>query len=190
MKFPLILASTSVYRKSLLEKLGYPFRGIPPLVDENIMKGQGKSPREIAEALAKLKAMAVFKKHPQALVIGSDQVVSCEEKILGKGGSFEAAFEQLQFISGKTHQLITSVCLIYPGGLEEFTEIVTLSMPEHSDEFLQAYLKKDAPYDCAGSYKIEENGMRLFNEIKCEDHSAIIGLPLLKTHKALRRLLF
>lgn len=185
---PLILASTSRYRKELLERLGLPFQAEAPGVDEDAIKGAGLVPRQIAETLAERKAMAVATRHPGAVVIGSDQLAALDGQVLGKAGSRERAVGQLRAMRGRTHELITAVCVVHPGGTERHTAIASLAMRQLDDAALERYVAADNPLDCAGSYKLECRGIALFERIDCDDHSSIVGLPLLWLSGALARL--
>lgn len=182
---PLILASTSKYRAALLSQLGWEFRALSPDVDEDQLKGQGLPPEELALQLSKLKARAVYEKHPEAWVIGSDQVCALGEEILSKPGTMEKARKQLENMQGKTHRLLTAVTVSSPKGERSFVNITTLHMRPLTSEQIAAYLSADHPLDCAGSYKLESSGIKLFSKIEMEDHTAIIGLPLIQLSSVL-----
>lgn len=184
----LILASTSKYRKALLERLGVPFDCVAPQVDEDTFKTLGLQPIELAETLAEKKAEAVSRIHPDGVVIGGDQLVSFENQIAGKPGDEENAVRQLQLMSGRIHELVTSVCIIGPNEKTIFTNLTRLTMRELSESEIRRYVAADRPIDCAGSYKLEAHGITLFSGIESEDHSAISGLPLMATTSALRGL--
>lgn len=175
----IILASSSPYRKALLERLGITFDCVSPDVDEDKYKEKINNPVELAQTLAKLKAQAVFEKNKDCIVIGSDQLLSFEGKTYGKPKTATRAFEQLRKLSGKTHKLITSYCVLHPSGEHIETNITKLEMRELSDDLIKNYLSEDNPIDCAGSYKLELKGISLFKAIRTDDHTAIIGLPLL-----------
>jgi len=178
--FPLILASTSKYRKALLSQLGWSFEAHSPDVDEDAYKSSSLSPQTLALTLSELKARAVFELNQGSCVIGSDQVCTVEGSTLSKPGTKEKALEQLLLLQGRSHELITSVTLIYPGGMKSFSNVTRLHMRELSSEEIIRYLEVDSPYDCAGSYKLEARGITLFEKIEMEDHTAIIGLPLIQ----------
>lgn len=184
----IILASSSPYRKALLERLGLAFDCVSPDVDEDAFKEKIPDPVELAERLALEKALAVQARHPDAIVIGSDQLLSFEGQNLGKAGSLEKAFTQLKMLSGKTHRLITSYCIISSAGKHVETNITTLKMRDLRDEVIKNYLRADNPIDCAGSYKLELKGISLFEKVETDDHTAIIGLPLLSVGNELTRL--
>lgn len=181
----LILASTSKYRQELLGRLNLPFQAISPGVDEEPFKSLDLSPKDLAQKLAFEKASAVAQKFPGAVVIGSDQVAAIKSKILDKPGDHQTATNQLSFLSGKEHVLLTAVCICYDGKTIEFLDETTLAMKQLSASQIDRYLKYDQPYDCAGSYKIESLGISLFESIDCADFNAITGLPLLKLSKYL-----
>lgn len=186
--FPLILASTSKYRRELLSQLGLPFESVAPGVDEDKIKQQAFSPLELALELSKLKALAVACKYPQACIIGSDQVCNLDGLILDKPGSIAKATEQLAELQGKTHELITAVTLVHPKGIESFVNTTTLHMRPLSLAQIHHYIKADEPLDCAGSYKLESQGIKLFDHIEMTDHTAIIGLPLIELTTSLIKL--
>ncbi len=178
--YPLILASTSKYRGALLSQLSWPFTQEAPGVDENAFKSNGLTPRELARELALRKAEAVFVKHPSSLVIGSDQVCTIEGEILSKPGTAEKALEQLLKLQGKHHELITAVCLMFPKKTIRFENRTRLFMRPMTSEGLKTYIDQDLPLDCAGSYKLESSGVKLFEKIEMDDHTSIIGLPLIQ----------
>lgn len=181
MPHPLILASTSKYRRELLSHLGMPFTSVAPEVDEDKFKDSGLSPEELSKVLSEAKAFAVFSKHPDALVIGSDQVLNLQGTILGKPGTESKAIEQLTHMNGLTHELITAVTLFGPNNINlTFVNTTVLHMRELSLRQITEYVEQDKPLDCAGSYKLEARGIRLFSKIEMTDHSAIIGLPLIE----------
>jgi septum formation protein len=180
MPYPLILASTSKYRSALLSQLGYEFETTSPGVDEDIVKSGLKSPSEIALTLSRLKAEAVFSLKPNACVIGSDQVCSFEGRILGKPHTKELAIEQLSSLQGKKHELLTAVTVICPEGHESFVNRTILQMRALTLEDIKSYVSYDLPLDCAGSYKLESRGIKLFQKIEMSDHTSIIGLPLIE----------
>ena len=178
---PIILGSTSIYRKKLLEKTGLVFSTQKPSFDEESAKGQlliqKKSPLEIAEALSRGKADSI--KAPESLIIAGDQLVQFNGEILGKAGNFENAFLQLKKLNGQTHELITAITIKTSEKTLHLNHLTKLKMKILSDSELKNYLKKDEPYDSAGSYKIEESGLILFEKIESDDFSAIQGLPLI-----------
>jgi septum formation protein len=186
--YPLILASTSKYRGALLSQLGLPFEAIAPGVDEDQLKYQGLSPTQLAMELGRLKAQAVFKKRPEACVIGSDQVCMLNGELLGKPGSFDQAIAQLSKMQGQHHELITAVTLISPQGEINFHNRTLLFMRPLTIDQIKAYVAEDKPLDCAGSYKLETKGIKLFEKIEMDDHTSIIGLPLIQLNNHLLQL--
>jgi septum formation protein len=180
----LILASTSVYRRELLARLRIPFDVISPQVDETPLPGE--STLTLALRLAKAKAAAVAKDHPEAWVIGSDQVADLCGAAIGKPGNFERAMAQLQLMRGATVTFQTALCLMH--GHEETiinvpTEVTFRKLP---DDALEAYLHAEEPYDCAGSAKSEGLGISLLESIQSDDPTALIGLPLIALSGLLR----
>ncbi|MBW2714000.1 MAG: septum formation protein Maf [Deltaproteobacteria bacterium] len=176
----LILASTSPYRKVLLEQLGIPFQCVAPLFDEERWKDSDLNPVELVTELAQQKALSIAVSHPKAVVIGSDQMAVSEGKLLGKPGSRESAIEQLSELSGKSHELLTAVALCHKSQVITFLNRTRLSMRNLDREQIERYVDADEPWDCAGAYKIESRGISLFNEIETQDHTAIQGLPLIE----------
>ena len=180
----LILASTSVYRRELLDRLRIPFDVVSPQVDEVPLPGE--STLNLALRLAKAKAAAVAKDHPEAWVIGSDQVADLCGAAIGKPGNFERAMAQLQLMRGATVTFQTALCLMH-GDLETSVSIPTeVTFRKLSDDVLEAYLHAEEPYDCSGSAKSEGLGISLLESIKSDDPTALIGLPLIALSGLLR----
>lgn len=175
----LILASSSRYRRAQLEQIGTHFNYVAPDYDEEANKDLTLSPQDLAVSLALGKAESLRANYPQAAILGGDQLVDFDGAILGKPGSKNAAVEQLLAMSGKTHRLITSVCLLTPNKVFRHTDIAEMHMRSFNRAQLQAYVEADNPIDCAGSYKLERAGIGLFEGIACDDFSSIQGLPLL-----------
>lgn len=186
----LILASTSPYRKELLERLGLPFEALASHVNEDAFKEKIADPRELTETLAKEKALSVFETNQNAVVIGGDQVSLFKGKILGKPHTKEGAFNQLKELQGQTHQLVTATCVKSQELEVVWTEIMTMKMRPLNDEEILRYIEADNPLDCAGSYKIEGLGITLFEKISGDDHTSIIGMPLMSLSHHLRSLGF
>ena len=184
----LILASTSPYRKILVERLGVPFRCLDPRVDEDPFKTSITDPRTLAEALALAKARAVAARHPAAVIIGGDQVVALDGAVLGKPGTNERARAQLRALAGRTHELITAMAVVAPGRIYRETAIAVLSLRPLTTEAIERYVAADHPTDCAGSYKLEARGITLFDRIEAADHSAITGIPLIALTSILTQL--
>ena len=175
---PLVLASTSVYRRELLQRLRLPFSVRSPQTDEAQLPGE--APREMALRLAKAKASAVACFEPGAWVIGSDQVCACEGRVLGKPGSHDAAAAQLRLLRGRESVFHTAIALVAPDGRTQVQEVPTrVHMRLLTDMQIEAYLRADQPYDCAGSAKSESLGIALVEAISSDDPTAIVGLPLI-----------
>lgn len=186
----LILASTSPYRRELLQRLGVTFRCEPPHVDEDDLKAAGLAPRDLASRLALAKAAAVSAREPTAVVIGSDQVCAIEGTRLSKPGSREAAVAQLQRLAGRTHELHTAVSVLGPASRQTAVDSTRLRMRPLSLPQIERYVDRDRPYDCVGAYKLECAGITLFEAIESEDHTAITGLPLIAVVRMLGELGF
>lgn len=186
----LVLASTSPYRRALLDRLGYPFTCEKPNVDEDRFKVEGRTPQALAALLAREKAREVSLRKPGALVIGGDQVAAIGTSILGKPGSVDMAVAQLLRLQNQTHQLYTAVHLMGPGIDVPLMEVTHLTMRALSFQQARHYVMKDQPLDCAGSYKLEVTGVKLFSKIEGADHDAIVGLPLISLQTQLLALGF
>jgi septum formation protein len=181
---PLILASTSRYRRELLDRLRLDFRTVAPEVDETPLPGE--TPAVLAQRLALAKAQAVARLHPQAIVIGSDQVADLQGQCLGKPGQHDKAVAQLRAMRG--HQVIfqTAVALVAPGLVQQELAQVRVRFRDLTDEEIERYLRAEQPYDCAGSAKSEGLGIALLESIDSDDPTALIGLPLIRTCRLLR----
>ncbi len=186
--YPLVLASTSKYRAQLLGQLGWAFSSEDPGVDETPFKQMDLAPADIALKLSRLKSEAVFSRNPVCCVIGSDQVCAIGEAIFGKPKSKDAAVKQLQELNGKTHELLTAVTVTSPHGQTSFLNVTRLHMRELTTDEIIRYVEADLPLDCAGSYKLEARGIKLFERIEMDDHTAIIGLPLIELSQVLLNL--
>lgn len=185
----LILASQSPYRKALLENLGLSFISDRPLADEEELKMRGPTDLvELTRFLSFHKANSLRAKYLDAVILGSDQLAEVDGQRLDKPGSHAKAFEQLQRMQGRSHRLITSLCVLAPTSTFTFTDITTLHMRKLSNSQIESYLIQDNPYDCAGSYKIERGGMALIERLETGDPSAIQGLPLISLTSALLQL--
>lgn len=179
MKKDLILASKSPYRKELLERLGLSFRCVDPQYDEAPLKKLISNPEKLTQELSIGKAQAVLKLNQNSVIIGSDQVCHIEGEILGKTGSYEKSILQLEKLSGKKHELITSYAIMNNEKTIIKTNITQLFMRKLTTYQIKNYLSADNPIDCAGSYKLELKGISLMEKIITEDYTAIIGLPLI-----------
>jgi septum formation protein len=182
----LILGSTSRYRKELLSRLGIPFEVAAPEVDETPLLNE--APRDLARRLAFAKARAVASKHPDAVVIGSDQVADLEGEPLGKPGNHTNAVKQLQRMRGKTviFQTALSVICVATGFEQTDLASVKVTFRDLTDAEIESYLKAEEPYDCAGSAKSEGLGIALLAAIDNDDPTALVGLPLIRTCHMLR----
>jgi septum formation protein len=188
----LVLASTSPYRRALLERLGLPFRCRAPLCDESTLQRDwsGLGPVRLSEELAWAKASSLREEEPDSTTIGCDQVVSLGGQIFGKPGTAERAVDQLMSMSGQAHELITSMVVAHRGEVYRHTDVTRLRMRPLERDAIERYVAADRPFDCAGSYKLESRGIVLFDQIESEDHSAITGLPLIALVTILRKLGF
>ncbi len=182
----LVLASTSPYRRKLLERLRLPFRCVAPGVDEAEIKTQLDDPVDLATRLARTKAQVVSGREAGAVVIGSDQLVAFEGRVLGKPGTSDRAIEQLLAMAGREHSLVTAVAVADGDGVEIATDIARLWLRPLDVHEAARYVAVDQPLDCAGSYKIESLGISLFDRIEASDQTAIVGLPLLTVCRMLR----
>jgi septum formation protein len=183
----LVLASSSPYRKALLERLGIAFDVAAPHVDERPLRGE--APRDTALRLSGLKAQAVRAAHRDALIIGSDQVALAEGRLLGKPGEHASALRQLRALSGKSAEFHTAVTLLDAANSQTQSRIVpcTVLFRKLDDARIESYLRREQPYDCAGSAKIEGLGIALVARIDTEDPTALIGLPLIALTEMLER---
>ncbi|MDO9091965.1 MAG: Maf family nucleotide pyrophosphatase [Rubrivivax sp.] len=183
---PLILASTSRYRRELLQRLHLPFEAVAPQVDETPLPGE--RPAALAQRLALAKAQAVAALRPGAIVIGSDQVADLDGQPIGKPGSHERAVEQLQRMRG--HRVVFQTAVSVVRADRHFAQTllapVTVSFRNLSDAEIEHYLRTEEPYDCAGSAKCETLGIALLDAIDSDDPTALIGLPLIRTCRLLR----
>ena len=191
MSFPspaLILASTSTYRRDLLARLGLPFAVQRSNVDEHVIAGEPPRIRAERLALAKATAIAVSGLYPRSVVIGADQVASCEGSILDKPGNAQVARAQLQAQSGRSVLFHSAVAIVDTGrGTEEcFTDLTTVVMRTLGSAEIDAYIAADQPFDCAGSLRSEKLGISLCERIDSEDPTGLIGLPLIRLCAALR----
>lgn len=186
----LVLASSSSYRRELLQRLGIPFIWARPDVDEQPLPGEDIE--TMTQRLALSKAQALVKQYPQALIIGSDQACQREgtTTILGKPGTFERARQQLAAASGNVVAFHTALVVLNSatGHRESAHDIFKVHFRELSAEEISAYLRKDEPFDCAGSFKAEALGITLFRGMEGKDFHSLIGLPLISLCDLLRRM--
>lgn len=183
----LVLASSSPYRKALLERLGIAFDVAAPHVDERPLRGE--APRDTALRLSGLKAQAVRAGYRDALIIGSDQVALSEGRLLGKPGDHASAVRQLRALSGKSAEFHTAVTLLDAASSQAQTRSVPCKVQFRplDDKRIESYLRREQPYDCAGSAKIEGLGIALVARIDTEDPTSLIGLPLIALTEMLER---
>ena len=185
MEIPIILESTSKYRQALLTQLGIPFTLKTPLFDEDAFKSNSLEPKALAQFLSQKKAQSLAESNN--CIIAGDQLVELEGKVLGKPKTFENAYKQLKSMIGKTHHLHTAITVIHRKVEVNLLHTTVLEMKNLTEQQITDYLKLDEPFDCAGSYKIEQNGKNLFNKIDCDDFSAIQGLPLIHLTRILKQ---
>ncbi|MFZ6639126.1 Maf-like protein [Undibacterium sp. TC4M20W] len=185
----LILASSSVYRRELLTRLQFNFESIAPELDES--PGPGESPDQTALRLAQQKAEAIAKNQPEAIIIGSDQVATLDGLQIGKPGNHEAALKQLQLMRGREVVFHTALCVLdnrqsAPSPLQIQDVCTMVRFRDLSDAELDAYLRIEQPYDCAGSAKNEGLGIAIIEGINSNDPTALTGLPLIALTSMLR----
>ena len=177
MSVNIILASTSPYRRALLKQLNLPFECQNPHTDEALLENETAA--NSAYRLAGLKAQAVASKNPDSIVIGSDQLATCEDKILGKPGDHEQAIQQLHSMAGKTITFYTGLCVIFGNQRHQLVEEFQVQMRPLTPEQIENYLHTEQPYNCAGSFKSEGLGITLFSHMQGKDPNSLIGLPLI-----------
>ena len=183
----LILASTSPFRKAILDKLGVNFETASPETDETAQKDE--TPQQLVERLSIAKAKAIADKVENALVIGSDQVSVINGEIIGKPHTHENAVKQLQNASGKTVTFYTGLCLYNTATQQYQSDVVPFNVVfrKLNDEQIESYLKKEEPYNCAGSFKSEALGIVLFEKLEGDDPNTLMGLPLIRLVKMLEQ---
>jgi septum formation protein len=187
----LILASTSRYRRSLLERLGLPFSCVAPGVDEAALSNEAGM--ALVARLARAKAAAVASQHPQAWIIGSDQVALLveaggQETILGKPGTAAKCIQQLEQCSGRTLSFITGVAVVQhgSGACREFIDTTRVRYRDLDRATIERYVERERPFDCAGGFKSEALGITLCESIDSTDPTGLIGLPLIRLSALLR----
>jgi MAF protein len=184
---PLVLGSTSPYRRQLLEKLALTFVTAAPDCDERARTGE--APAALVERLSEAKARSVAKQYPNGLIIGSDQVAVLDDSIVGKPHDRAAAMAQLRAASGRTVRFLTGLCLYNAAtdraqrGVEPFS----VAFRELEDDEIERYLDREAPYDCAGSFRSEGYGITLARALEGRDPNTLIGLPLIALSAMLRK---
>ena len=184
----ILLASASRYRQGLLDRFLNDYETVAPGVDEK--RQDGENPEEMAARLARSKAEAVSSTNPDALIIGADQLAVLEGKVLGKPGDHQRAVEQLLAASGQSVRFLTAVCVLDPGTRRRYEHIdtTTVRFRQFDRRLADTYLRHDKPYDCAGSFKIEGAGFVLFESVRTDDPTALIGLPMIWLAGTLREL--
>ena len=183
----LVLASTSSYRKALLARLGLAFEVASPGVDEGVLPAE--SPAQTALRLSVLKARSQERRFPDALIIGSDQVAAAGEERYGKPGDHEAAVRQLRSLSGKALDFHTAVTLLDARTRQLESRVVACRVfwRPLDERRIEAYLRREQPYDCSASAKAEGLGIALIERIQTDDPSSLIGLPLIALSEMLER---
>jgi septum formation protein len=176
---PIVLASSSPYRRGLLDRFLDAYEAVDPEVDESNNDDLG--PAELARYLARTKAEAVVINSRNALVIGADQLAVLDDQVLGKPGDNAKAVEQLLAASGKTVTFLTAVCILDPIGRAryEHTDKTIVRFRQFDRRLVEAYLRHDEPYDCAGSFKLEGAGYVLFESVQADDPTGLIGMPMI-----------
>jgi septum formation protein len=175
----IFLASSSPYRRDLLDRFLDSYEAVDPEVDET--NDEDLEPAELARHLARRKAEAVAVNARKALVIGADQLAVLDDRVLGKPGDHAKAAEQLLAASGKSVTFLTAVCILDPVGRAryEHTDTTVVRFRNFDRRLVDAYLRHDQPYDCAGSFRIEGAGFVLFESVKTDDPTALVGLPMI-----------
>ncbi len=175
----IFLASSSPYRRDLLDRFLDDYEAVDPEVDES--NTDNLAPADLARQLARRKAEAVAINARNALVIGADQLAVLEDRVLGKPGDHARAVEQLLAASGKSVTFLTAVCILDPVGRAryEHTDTTIVRFRQFDRRLAEAYLRHDQPYDCAGSFKLEGAGFVLFESVRTDDPTALVGLPMI-----------
>ena len=175
----IVLASASQYRRDLLDRFLDDYQAVSPDIDES--NPDGLSPKKLARRLARQKAETVSRTARNSLIIGADQLAVLDGQVLGKPGDHQKAVEQLMAASGQTVTFRTAVCILDPVGRTRYEHIdkTTVRFRQFDRRLVETYLRHDEPYDCAGSFKIEGAGFVLFESVKTDDPTALIGLPMI-----------
>lgn len=183
----LVLASTSPYRRQLLERFGIRFTVAAPDVDETPLPGE--TPIDLANRLARAKAEVIAHRHPASVIVGSDQVALFGREVIGKPGNPERCVEQLKMLSGHKLAFHTAVNVIQSdtGSNQSHLDITTVHFRKLTNEEIERYVARERPVNCAGGFKAEALGITLFDRIESQDPTALIGLPLIWLSAALRR---
>ena len=179
MQKKLILASSSRYRRELLDRLGLEYDAESPDIDESSRPGE--TPKDTALRLSEMKARAIWEKHPGSVVIGSDQVADLKGTKLGQPHTRERAIEQLTAMQDNVVVFYTALCVINAEGrAEKLLSPTTIRMRSLKRETIEAYVDREEPFDCAGAAKIEKLGIALMASVESDDPTSLIGLPLMK----------
>jgi septum formation protein len=188
----LLLASESPYRRELLGRLKIPFSSERPAMDEEALKKTlgPLAPSELAQKLALAKARSLSKSHPDQWILGSDQILCLGTQTFGKSHSREGAIQQLESLSGKTHELLTAWALVCGDQEKIGLHRSRIVMRKLSSIEIERYVDLERPFDCAGSYKMESLGISLVESIETSDFTSIVGLPLLELSRHLREIGF
>lgn len=175
----IFLASSSPYRRGLLDRFLDEYEAVSPDIDETNV--DGLSPEDLAAHLARSKAETVSANARRALIIGADQLAVLDDVVLGKPGNHQKAVEQLMAASGKAVRFLTAVCMLDPvtRARYEHTDVTTVVFRDYDRRLAESYLRHDEPYDCAGSFKLEGAGFVLFESVTTDDPTALIGLPMI-----------
>lgn len=175
----IFLASSSPYRRGLLDRFLDEYEAVSPDIDET--NPGGLDPASLATYLARKKAEAVSANIHRALIIGADQLAVLDDRVLGKPGNHARAVEQLMAAAGKTITFLTAVCILDPVTRKryEHTDTTKVRFRQFDIRLAESYLRHDQPYDCAGSFKLEGAGFVLFESVQAEDPTALIGLPMI-----------
>jgi len=184
---PVILASTSPYRRTLFDRLGLPYRALAPAFEE--VPVPGLDPQQTVTHFAQMKALSLSEQHPDAIIVGSDQGLIAHGKLWGKPGTFEAACAQLAALGGGEHELFTAVSVLDAASGQSALAIqrCLLAYRKLSTAEIADYVERDRPLDCAGSFKIESLGIAIFERVESDDPTGIMGLPLIRVRQLLAR---
>jgi len=183
-----LLGSTSTYRAELLSRLQLPFTTARPICDETPQPSE--PPNKLASRLAKTKALSLQNEHPNAIIIGSDQVAALDKVVIGKPGTVDTARQQLRSMRGKSVVFYTALSVVdaRSGQVLNALDETTATLRDLNNAEIDRYLEIERPLDCAGSFKIEGLGISLFDRVESTDPTALIGLPLIKLCQCLREL--
>ena len=175
----IILASASPYRRGLLDRFLDAYETVSPDIDES--NALALSPEELVQHLARKKAETVSMNARSSLIIGADQLAVLGDQIMGKPGNHQKAIEQLLAAAGQSLSFLTAVCILDPVSRSRYEHIdrTTVQFRQFDRRLADSYLRHDQPYDCAGSFKIEGAGFVLFESVKTDDPTALIGLPMI-----------